>query len=53
MDVLAPNPFETVMLLLMLLSFIVVVVASLMALIYLPKISRQLKRLEEQRPRQY
>lgn len=50
MNVMAPNLMESAILLLVLACFVVVIVASLLALIYLPKISRQLNRLENQVP---
>ncbi|WP_158609605.1 hypothetical protein [Kocuria soli] len=47
---LTPDVIESVILILVLGCFIVVVLASVMTLIYLPKISRRLNRLENQGP---
>lgn len=50
MNVMQPNGFEIVIGLLMLLLSAAVVAGAISALIYLPKISRQLNRVEKQGP---
>lgn len=53
MNVFQTDPIESVILLLTLACFVLVVVAALVSLIYLPLIARRLKRLEQQQSRGY